>query len=126
MPRRTAHCTEIYIYFHTPLWNYQEPAPLPLPRLGRRRRGLSLAGGSQTGRAWGARAPPCSQRSLSHPLEPHLCPGLSVPVLGWGGGRETLLGINFTLWIWLPGLFAAPRQSPALGPQFCSSSSLVV
>lgn len=43
----------IYIYFHTPLWNYQEPAPLPLPRLGRRCRGLSLARGSQTGRAWG-------------------------------------------------------------------------
>lgn len=50
-----------------------------------------------------------------------LHPSLSVPVLGWGGGRGTLLGINFTLWTLLLSCFLLLGEGPALGPQLCSS-----
>lgn len=48
-------------------------------------------------------------------------PSLSVPVLGWGGGRGTLLGINFTLWTLLLSCSLLPGEGPALGPWLCSS-----
>lgn len=61
-------------------------------------------------------------------LEPFPCfseappssPQLSVPVPGWGGGRETLSGINFTLWILLLSCLLPPGEGPALGPQLYS------
>lgn len=43
------------------------------------------------------------------PQEPHLRPSLSAPVPGWGGGRGTLLGINFTVWILLYAVYFSGR-----------------
>lgn len=90
----------IYLFSHSTLELQGASAPPP-PEAGQEVQRTQPGWGQPNWQGLGARAPPCSQRSLSHPTEAHLCPSLSVPVLGWGGGRETLLGINFTLWIWL-------------------------
>lgn len=99
----------------------QEPAPPPLSRgLGREAQWTQPGWGSQTRHGLGGgqgpslflRGPPSS-------------PQLSVPVPGWGGGRETLSGINFTLWILLLSCLLPAAEGPALGPQFYSPVSLV-
>lgn len=114
----------ISLYFHTPLWNYPgASAPSPLPRAGQDVRWTQLVWGSQTRcRLAGARALPCFL-GAPQALEPHLGPSLSVSVLGWGGGRGTLLGINFTLWILLLSCLLPSGEGPVRGSQqLCLSS----
>lgn len=116
----------IYLFSHSTLELPGASAPPP-PEAGQEVQRTQPGWGQPDWQDLGARAPLCSQRSLSsHPLEALLCPGLSVPVLGWGVGRETLLGINFTLWIWLALLFAAPKPSPGLRPRLLRSCRSVV
>lgn len=106
----------ISLFSHTTLELPRSQRPLPSPEgWAGRCSGLNWSGGARHGVAWGARALPCFLEA-PQPLEPHLCPSLSVPVLGWGGGRRTLLGINFTLWILLLSCLLPPGESPALRP----------
>ena len=65
---------------------------------------------------------PVSQRPLSS-WSPIFTPSLSVPVPGWGGGRGTLLGINFTLWILLLSCLLPQEKAQPWDPQLCSSVS---
>lgn len=120
-----AGLTSAYKYIYLSIFTLhfgatREPAPLPSPEgWAGRCGGLSWSGGAGHGVAWGAGALPCFLEA-PQPLEPHFCPSLSVPVLGWGGGRGTLLGINLTLWILLLSCLFPPGEGPALGPQLCS------
>ena len=103
----------------------QEPAPPPLSRgLGREAQWTQLGWGSQTQRGRGTRALPCLSEA-PQPLEPHLHPQPVCPCPGLGRGEGTFLGINFTLWILLLSYLLSPGEGPALGPQLCSSISLV-
>lgn len=103
----------------------QEPAPPPLSRgLGREAQWTQLGWGSQTWCGLGGQGPSLFLTGPSATGAPSL-PQTVCPCPGLGRGEGNFVGINFTLWILLLSCLLPLDEGPALGPQLCSSISLV-
>lgn len=86
---------------------------------------MDSAGLGEPDTAWpGDQGPSLFLRGPSAPGAPS-SPQAVCPCPGLGRGEGTFLGINFTLWILLLSYLLSPGEGPALGPQLCSSISLV-
>lgn len=115
----------IYLFSHSTLELPGASAPPP-PEAGQEVQRTQPGWGQPDWQGLGARAPPCSRRPLSHNTRASSLPQPVCPCPGLGRGEGNFVGNKLHSVDLAAELFAALRQSPALGPHLCSSSPLLV